>query len=318
VNKPTSVAPAGSPVSPRSRLVAEIESQRHVLSAYLPPQVSEARFMALATRAVLDNPDLWECSTPSVLRALGAAAASGLPIDGKMSSLVVRRPRAGKAGKPIATWDPSYRGMVYLALKSGHVKSVEAFAVHARDVFEVELGTDPKITHRPHLAGDRGRVVAAYAVAVLKAGGIVREVLGAADLEHIKTTSPAGDRGPWGAWPDRMSMKASMRRLLKRLPAADIGTRGVALEHVQEYDDTTGEVFRAELQTPERRPPQPQDLTELESRALAAIAEADDSEVLAGTWAGICEEFKRAGGEISLRIEAARFDRREALNAARS
>ena len=302
-------------ISPRAAMLTEIDAQRQVLARYLPPHVSEGRFMALANRAVLDNPDLWECSTNSMLRALGAAAASGLPIDGKMSSLIVRRP---KQGKPIAVWDPSYRGMVYLALESGHVRAVEAFAVHARDVFEVQLGTDSKITHRPHLAGDRGAVVASYAVAELKTGGKVSEVLGIADLEHIRTSSPAGDKGPWGSWPDRMAMKSALRRLLKRLPAADIGTLGRAQDYVQEIDDGQGEVYRAELKGPEIRPPQPQDLTGLEARALAAIAEADTRENLAETWAGIRSEFRAAGADVPLKIEAAQFDRRETLTAGQS
>jgi recombination protein RecT len=301
--------------SPRATMMGAIDEQRHVLARYLPPHVSEGRFMALANRAVLDNPDLWECSTSSVLRALGAAAASGLPIDGKMSSLIVRRP---KQGKPIAVWDPSYRGMVYLALESGHVRAVEAFAVHARDVFEAQLGTDPKITHRPHLAGDRGPVVASYAVAELKTGGKVSEVLGISDLEHIRASSPAPDKGPWGTWPDRMAMKSALRRLLKRLPAADIGTLGRAHDYVREIDDGEGEVYRAEVQAPEHRPTQPQDLTALEARALSAIAEADTREALAEAWSGIRQEFRAAGADVPLKIEAAQFDRRETLSAGHS
>jgi recombination protein RecT len=297
-------------VSPRASVMEAIAAQREVLAGYLPPHVELGRFMALANRAVLDNPDLWECSTSSVLRALGAAAASGLPIDGKMSSLIVRRP---KQGKPMAVWDPSYRGMVYLALESGHVRSVEAFAVHARDTFEVQLGTESKITHRPHLAGDRGAVVASYAVAALKTGGTVSEVLGAADLDHIKASSPAADRGPWGSWPDRMAMKSAVRRLLKRLPAADIGTLGRAHDYVREIDNGEGDVYRAEIQTPELRKAEPQDITELEARALSAIAEADTREGLADTWAGIQREFRSARAELPLKIEAAKFDRGEAL-----
>ena len=294
----------------RTDLVAAIESNRKLLGSYLPPHVAESRFIALATRAVLDNADVMECTTNSVLRALGAAAASGLPIDGKMSSLVVRRQ---KNGKPIAVWDPSYRGMVYLALESGHVQSVEAHAVHEGDHFAVELGTDPRITHQPNLTRERGEVVAAYAVATLKTGGVVREVLGADDLKRIKATSPAGDRGPWGAWPDRMAMKSAMRRLLKRLPAADIGTLGRATAHVAEYDDGEGESYQAVSGPVERPRAQPQELTDLEARALAAISEAETPEQLTATWGGILTEFRQVGAEVPVRIEAARFDREEAL-----
>lgn len=228
----------------RATMLGEIDAQRQVLAGYLPQGVSESRFMSFARRAVLDNPDLWECSSSSVLRALSAAAASGLPLAGGMSSLTVRRP---KQGKPIAIWDPTFRGMVYLALESGHVRRPAAYAVFARDEFQVELGTDPKITHRPALFADRGAVVAAYATAELKAGGTVVEVLGLADLEKIRASSPAGDRGPWGNWQEQMARKSAMRRLLKRLPAADIGTLGRAHEYLREID-AQSELFPAEVE----------------------------------------------------------------------
>jgi recombination protein RecT len=297
--------------SPRALMCAAIDENAAILSSYLPAHVTPARFIALATRAVLDNPDLWDCSSASVLKALAAAAASGLPIDGKMSSLIVRK---SKHGKPVAVWDPSYRGMVYLCLESGHVASVEAFAVFKCDHFEVELGTDPKITHRPHLAGDRGPVIAAYATARLKLGGQVREVLGLADLEKIRASSPAAEKGPWQSWPDRMAMKSALRRLLKRLPAADIGTLERARQHVVEHTDSDGAgAYQASIDAPTRRTTDPQDTTDLEARALAAINESGSSEDLGQAWHGIRAEFREFDIDIPLAIEARYHDRREAL-----
>jgi hypothetical protein len=245
-----------------------------------------------------------------VLRALGAPAASGLPIDGKMSSLIVRQ---SKHGKPVAVWDPSYRGMVYLALESGHLSAVEAHAVFQRDEFTVELGTSAAIVHRPNLAGDRGPVIASYAVGTLKGGGVVREVLGMADLEKIRASSPAAEKGPWQSWPDRMAMKSAMRRLLKRLPAADIGTRARALEHVFEHGLVEGGSYQAALEPPRRLSPKPEDTTALEARALTAINESGDVATLAEAWSGIKAEYREQEAEIPLAIEARYHDRREAL-----
>ena len=300
-------------VSPRAALETEIHRNQAVITSYLRDRSQAERFMALASRAVIDNPDLWECSSASVLRALGAAAASGLPIDGKMSSLVVRK---SKHGKPTANWDPSYRGMCYLALESGHVRAVEAHAVHQRDEFHVELGTSAAIHHRPYLVGDRGPVVAAYAIAVLRDGGVVREVLGAGDLQKIRAASPAADSGPWKSWPDRMSMKSAMRRLLKRLPAADIGALERARQHVLEQDDGEGGAYQATLEQPTRSTSSPADTAALEARAIEAISQAGDSEGLAATWSGIRAEFRAAGADIPIAIEARWHERREALEAA--
>jgi recombination protein RecT len=297
--------------SPRAALCEAIQQNADLLASYLPAHVPRAQYLALATRAVIDNPDIWDCSPQSVLKAIAAGGSSGLPIDGKMSSLIVRR---SKHGKPVCSWDPSYRGMCYLALESGHVTSIEAHAVFQRDEFSVELGTAAAIVHRPYLAGDRGPVVASYAVATLKAGGQVREILGADDLRKIRASSPAGDRGPWASWPERMAMKSAMRRLLKALPAADSGTLERARQHVLEQDAGADGSFRASLELPEKRPAKPEDTTDLEARAIAAISEAATPDQLADVWSGIRAEFRELEADLSLAIEARYHDRREALS----
>jgi len=298
----------GRALALRDKMISEISGAAEVIGSYLPKKADQKRFLALANRAVVDNPDIWECSVPSVLRALGAAAASGLPIDGKMSSIIVRKNKDSSA--KTAVWDPSYRGMVYLALESGHVTGIDAYAVFENDQFDVELGSDPRILHRPCLRDDRGPVIAAYAIATLKTGGQVREVLGRADLERIRKASPAGDRGPWGTDPDRMSMKSAVRRLLKRLPAADIGSIGTALDHVIEHDDDPG-AFLAHSGQP--APDEPADTSDLEARAIEAIAEADSIERVAAVWVGIRAEFQKVKADIPLSLEARYNDRREAL-----
>lgn len=310
MNRPAVPRETQSQASPRALLVEQIENNADKLAAYIPERAQRQRFLALAVRAVIDSPDLAKCTVPSVLREIGRAAATGLPIDGRMSTLTVRRM---KDGTFVCVFDPTYRGMVWLCLESGHVQSVEAHAVHERDEFSVELGTEPRIVHRPSLQADRGPVVAAYAVAKLKAGGTVREVLGAADLAHIRDSSPAGDRGPWGAWPDRMAMKSAMRRLLKRLPAAEIGTLARAQAAIAEIDDGEGTDYRAEVRTPQRAPVQPEDTTDLEARAIEAIGGADSSETLEQVWAGVRAEFRQARAEIPLSVESRYHDRREAL-----
>jgi phage RecT family recombinase len=301
---------APEPHAPQNPLVTAIDQHRDQLATYLPRGAPRDRFMAIAKRAVLDNPDLLECSTQSVLRAVAACAASGLPLDGRFSSLVVRRPRQGR---PVAVWDPTYRGMVYLALESGHVVDVASYAVHARDEFTYELGASPRVFHRPWIKGDRGPVVAAYAVATLKDGGKVHEVLGRDDLERIRAASPAGDKGPWSTWPDRMASKSAMRRLLKRLPAADIGTLERARQHVAEYDDGEGESFMARAEPASAARKLPEDSAALEAQAIEALADCGSLDVLTETWSGIRAEFRRAGFDLPLSVESRYHDRREAL-----
>ena len=51
----TSRAPAQA--SPRAQLVEAIETNEGKLAAYLPEPAQRRRFVALAVRAVIDNPD---------------------------------------------------------------------------------------------------------------------------------------------------------------------------------------------------------------------------------------------------------------------
>jgi hypothetical protein len=111
-----------------------------------------------------------------------------------------------------------------------------------------------------------------------------------------------------------MAMKSAMRRLLKRLPAADIGTLERARQHVVEHDNAGDGSFRATLELPEKQPAKPEDTTELEARSLVAIGDAQTAGQLVDTWNGIRSEFRALEAEIPLAIEARYHDRREALN----
>src|SRR4051812_48338021 len=101
---------AQEPVSARApldALLTEVLRAEESLTAYLPEGIAPQRFMALARRAVLEQPGMAECSATSVLRALRECAMSGLELDGKSSSLIVRK---SKQGRPMACWDASYTG----------------------------------------------------------------------------------------------------------------------------------------------------------------------------------------------------------------
>ena len=82
-------------------------------------------------------------STNNVLREVSAAAASGLPIDGQLSNVFVRD--NAKSGRPSCKWDPTYRGMIALALASGFVTDVQSGVVRDADHFEFCEGSEPRL-----------------------------------------------------------------------------------------------------------------------------------------------------------------------------
>jgi phage RecT family recombinase len=272
-------------------LLEQVERSQLQLAAYLPDNVKLENFMALARRAITEQPELAQCSSVSVLRALSRCASSGLPLDGQFSSLIIRK---SKNGPPTATWDPSYRGMITLALSSGFVTDVQSFVVKAEDEFRVEQGTEPKIHHIPALLRG-GRVVAAYAWARLRSGQLVVEVLGADDIAAIKAKSPAGDKGPWGSWADQMARKSATRRLLKKLPAGPA--------RILEWDDYPAAVSR---ETPAANhqariaPPAalPEHENMLECGALERLRNAADDAGLNAAWQQTVLEYQQAGVRI--------------------
>jgi recombination protein RecT len=305
-------APATAVARARESLLDTIESHRAELASYLPPGADLNRFIATLRQMIFDVPGLLECSVPSVLSAARAAAQSGLPIDGRFSSLIVRKP---KNGPPIAIWDPSFRGMIWLALESGFVLDVQSGVVRESDFFEFDQGSEPRLVHRCSLLPKQGEVIAAYATAKLRAGGTMIEILTRSDIARIRAMSPAGDRGPWGSWADMMSRKSAVRRLLKRLPAGTVRNVEPALP-----SNLTAPAPAIQPAAPaiahgagEASTVTPEDAFRLECRALEQLADANSVAALQAAWTQTRSEYSQAGADIPVKVEAAFHDRREAL-----
>lgn len=128
-----------------------------------------------------------------------------------------------------AQFQLGYKGLVELAYRSGVVKSVNAELVFAEDAFEVELGTERRLIHRPSFAvHDRTNYAQAthvYATAKLNNGEFVFEVLTKPELEKVRKSSKAANDGPWRDWPEAMAKKTAVKRLLKLLPSSTTDNR---------------------------------------------------------------------------------------------
>lgn len=117
-----------------------------------------------------------------------------------------------------------YKGIVKLALRSGLIKSLHAELVFRGDRFDVELGTDRKITHKPSFAIDRtdySKVTHAYVTAVLTNGERVFEVVTRAELDKIQNSAKAKSTdSPWNTWANEMAKKTAIKRAAKLLPSS--------------------------------------------------------------------------------------------------
>jgi len=177
--------------------IAEIRLQLDTMvgqfAAVLPKHIPVDRFARVVLTAVQTNPDLLNVERRSLWNACMKAAQDGLMPDGRLGALVVYR---DKRRGNIAQWLPMIAGIRQKVRNSGEVETWEVHVVYEKDAFDFELGDNPHIMHRP-VRGERGKIIAAYSIAVLKSGERSREVMWIDEIEAIRKQSKAGDSGPW-------------------------------------------------------------------------------------------------------------------------
>jgi recombination protein RecT len=227
------------------------------LAKFAAARIKPETLIRLAVFEFSQNEWLRRCTPESIYASLVLAAQMGLEPSGIRGEAYLV-PFKGKC-----TLIPGWRGYVKLALRSKGVKSFYSHVVYENDKFAVWLGSDVKVEHEPYLSGDRGDIIAAYAVAKLENGEIDVEVMTRDELEHVKKVAADGRGGKAGPayaeWEDQMFRKAPIRRLAKRLPLGDdffvalkaeeLADAGESAEKIQGYID-------AEVVSETKEPPQ--------------------------------------------------------------
>jgi recombination protein RecT len=103
--------------------------------------------------------------------------------------------------------------------------------VYENDTFELELGIDTKVTHKPLLTGDRGKPKLVYMVAHFTDGGHHFEWMSISDVDKIRGRSPSGKSGPWVTDYEQMALKTVIRRGWKFLPMSIEMQKTEIIEH---------------------------------------------------------------------------------------
>lgn len=205
----------------------------------MPKHMTADRLARIALTEVRRVPKLAQCDQTSFLGAIMQCAQLGLepggalghayllPFDKNKKNAQGRWEKVGTEVQLIV----GYRGMIDLARRSGQIISIEARVVRAKDFFEVELGLDSRLVHRPAWGeANRGEPTFAYAVAKLKDGGLQFEVMSRVEIEAIRARSKAKDSGPWVTDWEEMAKKTVIRRLFKYLPVSIEIQRAVGLD----------------------------------------------------------------------------------------
>lgn len=211
------------------------QSQTHIARAVPKSlQITPERIVKLALMAATQRGSMLpQCSPVSVLKSLTDLAAVGLePGTGPMAMayLVPFRNGAQWEAQPVI----GYRGYISLARRSGEFQDLHATVVYAKDEFDVDLGSSPRLVHKPYHGDgkDRGVVVGAYCVARFTNGGQQIEFMRRVDIEGVrdKFSKAAARGGPWRDNFEAMAVKTVIRRAAKHWPLSVELQDAIALE----------------------------------------------------------------------------------------
>ena len=221
------------------------ESQKGTLAAVLPKHVSPDRMLKIALGAMRTTPKLMNCTLESLLGGVVQCSQLGLEPNTPLGHAYLIPFDNRKKGVTEVQIVLGYKGLIDLARRSGQVVSIAAHEVCEHDKFDYAYGLDERLDHRPAM-GERGKVIAFYAVAKLKDGGHAFEVMSRAQVEKIRDESQnykfAKDKAGsvWGQHFVEMGRKTVLRRLFKYLPVSielatasaldDLTARGVSQE----------------------------------------------------------------------------------------
>lgn len=227
---------------------AFFESQKSTLAAVLPKHVGADRMLKIALGALRTTPKLMQARTDTLLGAIIQCAQLGLEPNTPLGHAYLIPFENRTKGTTEVQIVFGYKGLIDLARRSGQIVSIAAHEVREHDHFEYEYGLDEKLVHRPAI-GERGEVIAFYAVAKLVGGGYAFEVMSKADVIAIRDASQGWqqavrykkeDKSPWGAHFVEMGRKTVLRRLFKFLPVSiELATASV-LDNKAAIGETQG------------------------------------------------------------------------------
>ena len=210
--------------------------EKNISNLLQQAKITPLQFMTVVSNSMQENPKLFECEQNSVIGAVLASAELGL-LPTKMQGESYLIPYYDKkSGIYKAQLQIGYQGFQTLMYRSG-IKGLWAEIVRENDEFFHELGTEPKLTHRPAMK-NRGEPIGAYAVAVINGHKIFKFMM-MEDIMKIKNIAQAGDSNfsPWNSKNDPelwMWKKTCIKQVAKTMPKSDNLAQAVYVDNVGE------------------------------------------------------------------------------------
>lgn len=227
----------------------------------LPAHIPAERFTRTAVTAINSNPDLAgeNIDRRSLFSAIMKAAQDGLILDGREAAIVTFN---NKNGGKTAQYLPMVAGVLKKMRNSGEIANISYGLVYQKEwetgKFKYIKGDVESLIHDPILFEEKGEMIGVYAVVTLKDGSKVREFMDMKQIQKVRNSSRAKDRGPWVDWFEEMATKSVLKKVAKLCPSsADIDS--VLSE--DDFDGETGEVSEVATQQEQRK----------ETRTAAAV-----------------------------------------------
>jgi len=187
------------------------------IQAVVDKSLDAAMLLRMVVKATQRQPQLLECTGESIVESVVTSASLGLDCSGLLRKGYLVPFKNKHTQKKEAQFIAGYSGLVDLARADGAVTKVEAVIAYENDIYTVQRGTAPKITHTP-TRSIRGKAIEVYAVATLPNGTTQFDTMTVDEINVIRDRAPAGQSGPWATDWGEMAKKTVVKRLSKLLP----------------------------------------------------------------------------------------------------
>lgn len=206
----------------------------------------DLRFAAerqFALEIIRDNKALQACRPETIRAAMLDQAVTGLSLSPALQHAYLI------PWGDVATFSPSYRGLVHLCVAAGTIKSIASAVVHENDKFDYfwdESG--PRLLHNP-ARQNRGRETHAWCLAQFTNGDKHLEVMEWTEVLECKRAAERlyerkrakGGEAPvtppaWKYWPHQQARKCCIRRGWKFWPLDDSGQIRAAMEAMNQVE----------------------------------------------------------------------------------
>ena len=187
------------------------------------------------------NPDLQECSLPSIIRASSLSASLNLDIDPRgLAYLVPYWNNSIKPSTREAQFQIGYLGLVELAYRSGKVLDIAAHCIYASEKDSVKISRINgryTVEHPFSYLKPTGEIIATYATAEIEGFGPRTIVMRTDEVERLRAVSKAPDSPAWKNHKEAMYKKTAVRQLAKFLPKSIIEdfSKGAAIDEQETF-----------------------------------------------------------------------------------